>query len=75
MRQPAPHGAANAPRGEQLPAKVAAAEKVWNEWVAKSEARDDAQRDAHRAKINEVQDAMIAGDMLRVVALLQKLKP
>ena len=56
------------------PAKVVAAEKVWNEWVAKSEAHHDAQRDAHRAKLNEVQDAMIVGDMLRAVALLQKLK-
>jgi hypothetical protein len=53
-------------------AKVRAAEKVWNEWVAASDAHIDAQRDAHRAKLNEVQDAMIVGDMEKAVQLLQR---
>jgi hypothetical protein len=53
--------------------KVQAAQKVWDEWVANSEAHIDAQKDAHRAKLNDVQDAMIVGDMAKAVALLQKL--
>lgn len=54
-------------------AKVQAAEKVWKEWVEKDEAHADAQRDERRAKLNEVQDAMIVGDMVKAIALLQKL--
>lgn len=63
------------PKTKPLPksAKVQAAEKVWNEWVSASEAHIDAQRDAHRAKLNEVQDAMIVGDMAKAVQLLQRL--
>ena len=56
-----------------MPAKVAAAEKVYREWQAKAQAHEDAQRAAHRAKLNEVQDAMIVGDMVKAVALLQKM--
>jgi hypothetical protein len=56
------------------PAKVAAAEKVYRDWQEKAQAHEDAQREAHRAKLHEVQDAMIVGDMARAVALLQKLK-
>lgn len=55
------------------PAKVAAAEAVYREWQKKAEAHEDAQRAAHRAKLNEVQDALIVGDMLTAVALLQRL--
>lgn len=56
-----------------MPAKVAAAEKTLKEWQDKARAHEDAQRAAHRAKLNEVQDAMIVGDMLKAVSLLQKL--
>lgn len=55
------------------PAKVAAAEAVYREWEKKAEAHEDAQRTAHRAKLNEVQDALIVGDMLKAVTLLQRL--
>lgn len=55
------------------PAKVQAAEKVFRDWEAKAEAHEDAQRDAWRAKLHEVQDALIVGDMARAVALMQRL--
>lgn len=55
------------------PAKVAAAEAVYREWERKAEAHDSEQRAAHRAKLNEVSDALIVGDMLKAVALMQKL--
>lgn len=55
------------------PAKVRAAEKTLREWEAKNEAHEDAQRDAWRAKLHEVQDALIVGDMARAVALMQRL--
>lgn len=55
------------------PAKVQAAEKLFREWEQKAEAYEDAQRDAWRAKLHEVQDALIVGDMARAVVLMQKL--
>lgn len=55
-------------------AKVQAAEKLYRDWEAKAEAHEDAQRDAWRAKLHEVQDALIVGDMHKAVSLLQKLK-
>lgn len=55
------------------PAKVAAAEAVYREWQKKAEAHEDAQRNAHRAKLAEVSDALIVGDMPKAVELMQKL--
>lgn len=55
------------------PAKVQAAEKVLREWEQKAEAHEDSQRDAWRAKLHEVQDALIVGDVARAVALMQRL--
>jgi hypothetical protein len=55
------------------PAKVQAAEKLLREWEQKNEAHEDAQRDAWRAKLHEVQDALIVGDMTRAVSLMQRL--
>lgn len=55
------------------PAKVQAAEKTLRDWEAKNEAHEDAQRDAWRAKLHEVQDALIVGDMARAVSLMQRL--
>lgn len=55
------------------PAKVQAAEKLYREWEQRAEAHEDAQRDAWRAKLHEVQDALILGDMQKAVALMQKL--
>lgn len=55
------------------PAKVQAAEKLLREWEQKNEAHEDAQRDAWRAKLHEVQDALIMGDMARAVNLMQRL--
>ena len=55
------------------PVRVLAAEKVVEDWREKNTAHEDAQRQAHRAKLNEVQDALIVGDMPKAVALLQKL--
>jgi hypothetical protein len=57
----------------KMPARVAAAAKLLNEWEQKNRVHMDAQRDAHRAKLHEIHDAMIVGDMPRAVALLQKL--
>ena len=64
-----------APKTKPLnkPARVTAAETVWREWEAKNEAHVDAQRDAHRAKLREIQDALIVGDMVQAVMLLQRL--
>lgn len=55
------------------PAKVQAAEKLYREWEQRAEAHEDAQRDAWRAKLHEVQDALIVGDMQKAVSLMQKL--
>ena len=63
------------PKVESLPkpVKVQAAEKKVNDWLVKNEAHEDAQRAAWRAKLHEVQDALIVGDMARAVALMQRL--
>lgn len=63
------------PKVVELPksAKLQAAEKLVREWEDKNEAHEAAQRDAWRAKLHEVQDALIVGDMQKAVALLQKL--
>lgn len=55
------------------PAKVLAAEKLLGEWGAKNDSHCDAQAAAHRAKLHEVQDALIVGDMARAVTLMQRL--
>ena len=55
------------------PAKVLAAEKVVHDWEQKNQDHENAQRDAWRAKLHAVQDAMIVGDMAKAVDLLQKL--
>jgi hypothetical protein len=55
------------------PAKVLAAEKTLNDWLVKNEAHEDAQRQAHRKKLHEVQDALIVGDMAKAVQLMQQL--
>lgn len=60
------------PKSLAKPAKVAAAEKVVQEWEQKNFAHEDAQRDAHRAKLHAVQDALILGDVPKALALLQK---
>ena len=56
----------------QKPARVLAAEKIVEAWQEKETAHMDAQREAHRVKLSEVQDALIVGDMAKGVALLQK---
>lgn len=63
------------PKVESLPkpAKVLAAEKTVDDWLVKNEAHENAQRDAWRAKLHEVHDALIVGDMARAVALMQRL--
>jgi hypothetical protein len=63
------------PKVESLskPAKVLAAEKLVSEWEEKNDAHEEAQRTAWRAKLHEVQDQLIVGDMARAVLLLQKL--
>ena len=55
------------------PVKVLAAEKVVNDWLVKNESHEESQRDAWRAKLHEVQDALIVGDMPKAVELLQRL--
>jgi hypothetical protein len=55
------------------PAKVAAAEALFREWECKSDEHDSAQRAAHRAKLNEISDALIVGDMPKAVALMRKI--
>lgn len=64
------------PKVTRLPksARVVAAEKVVADWQARDDEHEKTQRDTHRAKLNEVQDALIVGDMLKAVSLLQKLK-
>ena len=60
--------------GDSLkPTKVLAAEKLLGEWEAKNDSHCDAQVAAHRAKLHEVQDALIVGDMARAVSLMQRL--
>jgi hypothetical protein len=55
------------------PAKVEAAEALYREWERRAEAHDNEQRAAHRAKLNEISDALIVGDIPKAVALMQKL--
>ena len=55
------------------PAKVQAAEKLLGEWERKNDEHQEAQVAAHRAKLHEVQDALIVGDMARAVTLMQRL--
>lgn len=55
------------------PAKVQAAEKLLREWEEKNNAHEDAQRNAWRSKLHQVQDALIVGDMARAVSLLQRI--
>ena len=55
------------------PARVLTSEKVVDDWRAKNDEHEDAQRRAHRTKLNEVQDALIVGDIPKAVELLQKL--
>ena len=55
------------------PAKVAAAERVVAEWEAKNEAFMQAQRDAHKARVDAIRDCMILGDAEKAVTLLREL--
>ncbi len=54
------------------PARVVAAEKLAQEWDKKNDAHMEAQRAKHRAKKNEITDALIVGDMEKAVSLLAK---
>jgi predicted RNase H-like nuclease len=54
------------------PASVESAEKRLRAWEAQNDAHLDAQVAAHRAKLHEVQDALIVGDMARAVALMKQ---
>lgn len=55
------------------PAKVQAAETLLRAWEQKNDEHLDAQVAAHRVKLNEVQDALIVGDMPRAVLLMRSL--
>ncbi len=55
-------------------AKVAAAFAVVAEWEKRNNEHHSAQRKAHRARLAEVQDALIIGDTVKAVALLKKLE-
>ena len=53
--------------------RVLAAEKVLHEYWARNEKAREASYAEHRRRKNEVQDALIVGDMARAVALMQRL--
>lgn len=55
------------------PTKVQAAERVVAEWEAKNEAHIQAQRDAHKAKMNRIKDEVILGNAEEAVRLLREL--
>lgn len=52
------------------PAKVQAAEKVLAEWKARDDAARDAHYAKHQAKVREIEDALILGDVEKVLKLL-----
>lgn len=54
--------------------RVLAAEKVVEEWEERNEWAENAHYEKHRAQVCEVENALILGDMVKVVELLTKLE-
>lgn len=58
------------PEEPAKPAKVAAAEKVLDAWEKRCESAEEKARERHRAKVREIENALLMGDSKKVVALL-----